>query len=200
MYTDAKNTVTAIAEPPTRRPERGAHRVRSLLTVLAVIGALGLAGCGSTSKMATVEPSHADKVVVKKSQRKLELHNNGRVIREYRIALGGAPDGHKFREGDERTPIGDYFLNWRNPNSNFYKSIHISYPNERDKLVSRSLGYSSPGGMIMIHGLPNYVRSEALRQQYANRDWTQGCIAVQNHEIDEIWSMVRDGTPIKILP
>ncbi|UHD15534.1 L,D-transpeptidase family protein [Thiocapsa bogorovii] len=200
MHTHAKHPMNAIDEHPVRRPEHRAHRIRYLLTALAVAGALGLVGCGSTSKMATVDSNHADKVVVKKSQRKLELHSNGRVIREYRIALGGAPDGHKFREGDERTPIGDYFLNWRNPNSNFYKSIHISYPNERDKLVSRSLGYSSPGGMIMIHGLPNYVRSEALRQQYANRDWTQGCIAVQNHEIDEIWSMVRDGTPIKILP
>ncbi|RKT45199.1 L,D-transpeptidase family protein [Thiocapsa rosea] len=200
MHTDAKDPMTAIAEHPTRRPEQGAQRVRYLLTALAVAGALGLAGCGSAPEMATVEPSHADKVVVKKSQRKLELHNNGRVIREYRVALGGSPDGHKFREGDQRTPIGDYLLNWRNPNSNFYKSIHISYPSERDKLVSRSLGYSNPGGMIMIHGLPNYIQSEALRQQYANRDWTQGCIAVQNHEMDEIWAMVRDGTPIKILP
>lgn len=200
MHTDTKDPVTAIAEHPVRGPEHRVRRIRYLLTALAVAGALGLAGCGSSTRMASVEPSHADKVVVKKSQRKLELHNNGRVIREYRIALGGAPDGHKFREGDQRTPIGDYLLNWRNPNSNFYKSIHISYPNERDKLVSRSLGYSNPGGMIMIHGLPNYVQSEALRGQYANRDWTQGCIAVQNHEIDEIWSMVRDGTPIKILP
>ncbi|QVL48645.1 MAG: L,D-transpeptidase family protein [Thiocapsa sp.] len=200
MHTDANDPTTAIPEHTTRRPEQGAQRVRYLLTALAVAGALGLAGCGSAPKMATVEPSHADKVVVKKSQRKLELHNNGRVIREYRVALGGSPDGHKFREGDQRTPIGDYLLNWRNPNSSFHKSIHISYPSERDKLVSRSLGYSNPGGMIMIHGLPNYIRSEALRQQYADRDWTQGCIAVQNHEMDEIWAMVRDGTPIKILP
>ncbi|MBK1645255.1 hypothetical protein CKO25_11495 [Thiocapsa imhoffii] len=150
--------------------------------------------------MTVVEPIRADKVVVKKSQRKLELHNNGRVIREYQIALGGSPDGHKFREGDQRTPIGDYMLNWRNPNSNFHKSIHISYPSERDRMVSRAMGYSNPGGMIMIHGLPNYVRSEALRQEYIGRDWTQGCIAVQNHEMDEIWEMVRDGTPIRILP
>jgi murein L,D-transpeptidase YafK len=200
MYTDPKDHLTAIAENPAGRPKHRGRAGRYLLTALAVSGVLGFAGCGSAPKTTAVAPSHADKVVVKKSQRKLELLNNGRVIREYRIALGGSPDGHKFREGDERTPIGDYFLNWRNPNSNYYKSIHISYPNERDKLVSRSLGYSNPGGMIMIHGLPNYIQSEALRQQYANRDWTQGCIAVQNHEIDEIWAMVRDGTPIKILP
>lgn len=202
MYTDAKDPMSAIAEhtAPAGGPKHRGRAGRYLLTALAVTGVLGFAGCGSAPKTTAVTPSHADKVVVKKSQRKLELLNNGRVIREYRIALGGSPDGHKFREGDERTPIGDYFLNWRNPNSNYYKSIHISYPNERDKLVSRSLGYSNPGGMIMIHGLPNYIQSEALRQQYANRDWTQGCIAVQNHEIDEIWAMVRDGTPIKILP
>jgi murein L,D-transpeptidase YafK len=130
----------------------------------------------------------------------LELHNNGHVIREYRVALGGSPDGHTYHEGDQRTPIGDYMLNWRNPNSNFYKSIHVSYPSEPYRIVSRAMGYSNPGGMIMIHGLPNYIQSDALRQHDASRDWTQGCIAVQNHEMDEIREMVRDGTPIKILP
>jgi murein L,D-transpeptidase YafK len=162
--------------------------------------ALGMTGCSTTSSTQGAHSHRADKVVVKKSQRKLELHSNGRVIREYRVALGGAPDGHKFREGDQRTPIGDYLLDWRNPNSAYYKSIHISYPSERDKLVSRALGYSNPGGAIMIHGLPNYVQSESLRRQYLGRDWTQGCIAVQNHEMDEIWQLVRDGTPINILP
>jgi murein L,D-transpeptidase YafK len=150
--------------------------------------------------MQSVQSNRADKVVVKKSQRKLELHSNGRVIREYRVALGGAPDGHKFRQGDQRTPIGDYILDSRKTDSAFYKSIRISYPNERDKLVARALGYADPGGAIMIHGLPNYVRSENLRRQYLGRDWTQGCIAVQNHEMDEIWQLVREGTPISILP
>jgi murein L,D-transpeptidase YafK len=200
MHTDTKAPTSAGALPPMCSADQPVPVVRYMLTALALVGVLGIVGCSTTPTMTEVGPTRADKVVVKKSQRKLELHNNGRVIREYRIALGGSPDGHKFREGDQRTPIGDYSLNWRNPNSNFYKSIHISYPNERDKLVSRTLGYSSPGGLIMIHGLPNYVKSEALRQQYIGRDWTQGCIAVQNHEIDEIWSMVRDGTPIKILP
>jgi murein L,D-transpeptidase YafK len=196
MQSDATQPTTAIAGRTTHRAPTGQY----LLAAFALAGLLGLAGCSSKPTMTSVEPARADKVVVKKSQRRLELHNNGRVIREYQIALGGSPDGHKFREGDQRTPIGDYMLNWRNPNSNFYKSIHISYPNERDKFVSKQLGYSNPGGMIMIHGLPNYVQSESLRQQYAGRDWTQGCIAVQNHEMDEIWTMVRDGTPIRILP
>lgn len=200
MYTDTKANSPAGAVHFIRVGDQMGRTARGLVVALVIVGLLGLAGCAGRSTMTAVEPVRADKVVVKKSQRKLELHNNGRVIREYRIALGGSPDGHKFREGDQRTPIGDYSLNWRNPNSNFYKSIHISYPNERDKLVSRTLGYSSPGGMIMIHGLPNYVQSETMRRQYLGRDWTQGCIAVQNHEIDEIWNMVRDGTPIKILP
>jgi murein L,D-transpeptidase YafK len=139
-----------------------------------------------------------DQVVVKKSQRQLQLMNQGKVIREYRIALGDAPVGHKLQEGDERTPVGNYVLDWRNPRSNFHKSIHISYPNERDRAVAEALGVS-PGGMIMIHGQPNHIRSHRVKAEYATRDWTDGCIAVQNHEMDEIWRMVRDGTPIRIL-
>lgn len=202
MYTDKPHPMIASHSRPHPDTHRPHHLVRALLFGCALAGLVsGLVGCTSTTpEMTGVDANRADRVVVKKSQRKLELHNNGRVIREYRVALGGSPDGHKYREGDQRTPIGDYQLNWRNPNSNFYKSIHISYPSERDKLVSRSMGYSNPGGMIMIHGLPNYIQSEDLRKQYASRDWTQGCIAVQNHEMDEIWQMVRDGTPIRILP
>jgi murein L,D-transpeptidase YafK len=202
MYTDKPHAMIVNHSRPHPDTRRAHHLGRALLLGCALAGLVsGLVGCTSTKpEMTGVEANRADRVVVKKSQRKLELHNNGRVIREYRIALGGSPDGHKYREGDQRTPIGDYQLNWRNPNSNFYKSIHISYPSERDKLVSRSMGYSNPGGMIMIHGLPNYIQSEDLRKQYASRDWTQGCIAVQNHEMDEIWQMVRDGTPIRILP
>nr|WP_246237783.1 L,D-transpeptidase family protein [Caldichromatium japonicum] len=138
--------------------------------------------------------------MVRKSQRQLQLLSGDKVVRQYRVSLGGAPVGHKYREGDQRTPEGQYVLNWRNPNSNFYKAIHISYPNARDRELSRKLGYDNPGGMIMIHGLPNYIQSEGMRRAYANRDWTQGCIAVQNHEMDEIWSLVKDGTPIQILP
>jgi murein L,D-transpeptidase YafK len=104
-----------------------------------------------------------------------------------------------MREGDERTPEGEYILDWRNPNSRFYKSIHVSYPNDLDKRVARFLGYS-PGGMIMIHGQPNHIRSAKIKAEYNRRDWTDGCIAVQNHEMDEIWRTVRNGTPIKILP
>jgi murein L,D-transpeptidase YafK len=140
-----------------------------------------------------------DKVVVKKSERKLELYSRGQVVRQYHVALGGSPIGHKYREGDQRTPEGNYTLNWRKPNSQFYKAIHVSYPNARDQENSRQSGYK-PGGMIMVHGMPNYIQSEGIKKQYAIRDWTHGCIAVQNHEIDEIWNLVPDGTPIQIVP
>ena len=100
-------------------------------------------------------------------------------------------------EGDERTPEGDYVLDWRNPRSNFHKAIHVSYPNARDQALAKALGVS-PGGMIMVHGLPNDLKSSKVRAEYARKDWTNGCIAVQDHEIDEIWRMVRDGTPIRI--
>ncbi|NEX19585.1 L,D-transpeptidase family protein [Thiorhodococcus mannitoliphagus] len=159
---------------------------------------MGMTGC-ATAPEPPQYTGPVERVVVQKSQRKLQLIGGGQVMREYRVALGGSPVGHKYREGDQRTPEGSYVLNWRNPRSNFYKAIHISYPNERDRHVSRQLGYR-PGGMIMIHGLPNYIQSESMRRQYLGRDWTQGCIAVQNHEIDEIWRMVQDGTPIEITP
>jgi murein L,D-transpeptidase YafK len=137
--------------------------------------------------------------VVKKSERKLVLIKDGAPLRQYRVALGDNPFGPKMQEGDERTPEGEYILDWRNPNSSYYKAIHVSYPNERDVQFARAMGVS-PGGMIMIHGLPSYVRSPAILREYNGRDWTNGCIAVTNQEMDEIWSLVRDGTPIQILP
>lgn len=185
--------------------QAAAARIRRLAAsglalALTLAGLLALNGCTTAPPPTTQFSGPIDKVVVRKSQRQLELLSGGRVVRQYRVALGGAPVGHKYREGDQRTPEGSYKLNWRNPNSNFYKAIHISYPSSKDRAASRQLGYSNPGGMIMIHGLPNYIQSESMRQQYANRDWTQGCIAVQNHEMDEIWSLVKDGTPIQIMP
>lgn len=104
-----------------------------------------------------------------------------------------------MQEGDERTPEGDYFLDWRNPDSRFYRSIHISYPNARDIRFAHARG-RNPGGMIMIHGQPENIRSAKFRERYLSRDWTNGCIAVRNHEMDEIWRLVRDDTPIRILP
>lgn len=168
------------------------------VTGLAVLFAVTLAaGCASSPPPS--QARHVERVVVKKGERKMQLWKDGKVYKEYRIALGDSPRGHKMQEGDERTPEGSYILDWRNPGSNFHKSIHISYPNEMDRAVARSLGVS-PGGMVMIHGMPNWITSPRVAAEYDGRDWTNGCIAVKNAEMDEIWTLVRDGTPIRILP
>lgn len=164
-----------------------------------ILFAVAVAGCSSQPEEAAAS-AYVDRVLVRKAERRLELHKDGGVYRAYRISLGERPQGHKIQEGDERTPEGNYVLDWRNPQSAYHKSIHVSYPNALDRTVARSLGVS-PGGMIMIHGLPNWLSSPRLAAEYRNLDWTDGCIAVgSNEEMDEIWRLVRDGTPITILP
>lgn len=138
-----------------------------------------------------------DTVLVKKEKRRLYLMNGKKVVRSYRISLGDNPEGHKLYEGDERTPEGDYTLDWRNSGSRFYKSIHISYPSVQDRESAENWGLN-PGGSIMIHGLPNGAEDMAFA--YTGLDWTNGCIAVNNQEMDEIWQLVNDGTPIRITP
>lgn len=127
----------------------------------------------------------------------MELLSGARVLKTYHIALGANPLGHKEREGDERTPEGGYVLDWRNPNSIAYRSIHISYPNAVDEAAAGAGGYP-PGGAIMIHGQPNgYGWWSWLLQRV---DWTDGCIAVTDEDMAEIWALVPDGTPIEIYP
>ena len=139
----------------------------------------------------------ADRVLVIKSERKLYLIYAGQIIREYPISLGLNPIGHKQQQGDKRTPEGTYVLKHRNPQSKFHKSILLSYPNEQDRRLAEARGVD-PGGDLAIHGLP--TRSEEEEWDYIERDWTDGCIAVTNDEMEEIWSLVDDGTPIHILP
>ena len=139
----------------------------------------------------------ADRVVVNKSQKKLMLLKDGIKFREYAIALGPRPRGHKLQEGDERTPEGSYILDFKNPNSDFHKSIRISYPNLQDRQRAQAAGVN-PGGMIMIHGTPNDAELPPSLIQFFN--WTDGCIAVSNEDMDEIWLAVRTGTPIDIYP
>lgn len=139
----------------------------------------------------------ADRVLVKKSERKLYLLNHGTVLRAYKIALGARPEGHKQFEGDYRTPEGRYRLTRRNPNSDYFLSIQINYPNDQDIARARRNGVS-PGGAIMIHGQPNTPRKS--RDYYSNVDWTEGCIAVSNSDMVEIWLMTPPDTPIEIQP
>jgi murein L,D-transpeptidase YafK len=141
--------------------------------------------------------NQADLVVLYKEERLLQLKRNGHVIRSFHVALGLEPKGHKRAEGDGRTPEGVYTLDWRNANSQFYRSIHVSYPRRQDQETAKRWG-SSPGGMIMIHGLPNGRGENEL--DHPRSDWTNGCIAVTNEEMDEVWSLVEDGTTIIIFP
>ncbi len=165
-----------------------------LLLALPSIAALSSRGDSAAAE----EPldGKADLVLVFKSERRLELRSEGRTLRTYRIALGGEPVGHKIQEGDGRTPEGLYQLDWRNSSSQFYKSIHISYPSDLDSDRAVGMGVE-PGGMIMIHGLPNDYQPGRTDSYFA-RDWTNGCIAVRNDEMEEIWHAVDDGTPIMI--
>ena len=139
----------------------------------------------------------ADAVLIKKSERKLYLMKDGKVFKDYHIALGRDPQGAKLFEGDNKTPEGDYVLDWRNNDSVYYKSIHISYPNKEDLAFAKVVG-SYPGGNIMIHGIPDNPEYPAWL--YVEFDWTDGCIAVSNDAMDEIWACVDEGTPIRILP
>lgn len=139
----------------------------------------------------------ADLIVVIKSKRIMFLMNEGKILKAYKIALGKTPVGKKTIQGDGKTPEGRYFIIDRNPNSSFYKSLKISYPNERDFENAKKFGFN-PGGDIVIHGLSKKV--EYLGKYHIIEDWTEGCIAVTNEEMDEIWRLVPDGTPIEILP
>ncbi len=139
----------------------------------------------------------ADKVVVYKGERRLELLRQGQVLRSFRITLGLQPEGHKQFEGDLRTPEGRYRLTRRNPRSEYFLSILVDYPNAQDVAYARSQGQSA-GGAIMIHGEPNAPRRS--RDYYRTVDWTEGCIAVSNSDMVEIWLMTPPDTPIEILP
>lgn len=136
-----------------------------------------------------------DLVWVVKSERKMYLVDGDEVIREYNISLGANPEGHKEQKGDERTPEGRYVLDYTKNDSSFYRSMHISYPNQSDRIDAWNRGVS-PGGSIMVHGLKN--GHERLADISHHFDWTDGCIAIKNHEMDEFLNLVRVGTPISI--
>ncbi len=157
------------------------------------------ATAGEPAQLAMLDQAPVDLVRVVKHERILYLMSGGVPVRAYAIALGDQPEGHKLQEGDERTPEGRYIIDWRNPNSQFYRSLHISYPNEDDRARARALGVD-PGGMIMIHGWPNSLGGEEDIARLLYTDWTNGCIALTNTAMKEVWERVPDGTPIEILP
>ena len=144
-----------------------------------------------------IKENKVDQIIVLKSKRKIQLFYKKQKVKQYSISLGGNPIGHKQFEGDEKTPEGSYFIDGKNPNSKYYKNLGISYPNSKDKAFARSKG-RNPGGAIKIHGLPN--NKPWLGKLHLLKDWTHGCIAVTNKQMDEIYSSVKTGTKIIILP
>lgn len=177
------------------------HSAIQPLKRLAVILGLGLlsatfASLGLSAAATGMDHDRtqkADLVVVKKSERKLYLYRQGMLMAEYPVALGLHPTGTKRIQGDNKTPIGAYTLDWRNPDSDFHRSLHISYPNAEDRTHALSLGLP-PGGEIMIHGQPSYD------SRPRHGDWTDGCIAVSDPHIEDIWRHVDAGTKIHIYP
>lgn len=167
--------------------------MRALSLVLSILSILITTAVVPAAARPVEAGGPADLVVVMKSERVLYLYQGGEIVAQYPIALGASPLGTKQMVGDNKTPIGAYTLDWRNPDSDFHRSLHISYPDAEDRAQAAVLGVP-PGANIMIHGQPGY--DNRLR----TGDWTNGCIAVSDTAIDDIWSRVAEGTPIHIYP
>lgn len=165
--------------------------MRGFGILLLLVVTLGLAGCAPKTKFLKYRGPEVTQVQVHKTDRKMYLLHKDRVLKSYDVGLGFAPDGHKQFEGDGKTPEGAYFITHKNPNSSFHLSLGISYPNEADRALAKAEG-KSPGGDIFIHGGP--------RRPTSARDWTEGCIAVSDKEMEVVYSMIEPGTPIHILP
>ena len=157
--------------------------------ILGGTALVALAGC-SSSKFKRYNGPEVTYVVVNKEDRRMYLMHHDKVLEEYKIKLGFAPIGHKFFEGDGRTPEGIYLIDRRNPNSRFHLSLGISYPNQKDRATAAAMG-KSPGGDIFIHGQEHPLKKD-------KGDWTWGCIAVTNKQMEDIYAMVGDNTPIAI--
>lgn len=182
-----------VAEPPVREGLTAPRAVALLASLL--LGALAVYVLWPEPRLP--ESAKADNVIVLKGQRRLLLLHGDETLKAYTVALGREPHGDKLREGDGRTPEGNYRLDWRNPRSRFHLALHISYPNESDRVRAAAVG-ASPGGDIMLHGLPGGLGWIGKLHRFV--DWTDGCVAVTNREMEEIWRAVDDGTPIEIVP
>jgi lipoprotein-anchoring transpeptidase ErfK/SrfK len=184
---------SATGEPAAQLASNGFGSAAGAAPNLPVPDALSRSSAAGSSEAF----EHADKVLVDKSDRRLYLLKHDRVIAEYPIKLGLNPYGHKQQEGDFRTPEGRYTLNRRNPRSEFFLAIQVSYPNREDAAWAKENGWS-PGGLIMIHGQPNIPKRPA--EFYASRDWTDGCIALSNTDMVDVWLRTSVGIPIEIRP
>ena len=178
-------------------PENLHLSTAKIVCIVVVTSFVSLPSLANDRRPAQPIKPQADRIVVLKSERTLTLMHDGKPFRTYKVALGGQPLGPKTQRGDHKTPEGTYIIDRRNSHSQFHRALHVSYPNADDVARARKL-HVAPGGDIMIHGLPNgmgWVGSAHLA-----RDWTDGCLAVTDKEIDEIWKLVPDGTPVEIKP
>lgn len=172
------------------------HRLFHLLSILLL--ATGYCAAQPLVNMDPLPPLKADSVLVRKSEKTLYLLKDGKPMKRYHVVFGPRAKGPKLQEGDERTPEGSYTLDRKNPNSRFYKSIRVSYPNEAD--IARAQKYNvEPGGNIMIHGTKNTWNTKTAARA-KNYNWTDGCIALSNSDMDELWEAIEVGTPITIQP
>ncbi len=177
-------------------------RLVRLLAYLALVAVLGLLAASlfmSPERVPTLPPppltGQVDRIIIEKSARRMQLMQDGNVVRTYQIALGFAPDGDKDRQGDGRTPEGEFTIDRRNDRSAFHLSVGLDYPRPSDRARAAAGGYS-PGGDIFIHGQPN-----ALPEGFKLKgDWTAGCVAVTNVEMREIWAVTPIGTTVEIRP
>lgn len=165
--------------------------MRFFKLVILMLGFAILASCGG-SKFQTYNGPEVTRIFVHKAERRMLLVHNEKILKAYDIDLGFGPTGHKEIEGDGKTPEGTYYIDRRNPNSKYHLSLGISYPNARDTAKARAMG-KSPGGDIFIHGRGPLIKNP-------DEDWTWGCISVTDREVEEIYAMVKNGTPITILP
>ena len=171
-------------------------KTKTLLLVIATLAIVDITAAAPSSDP-TDEKIIVDRILVEKSARRLTLLHDGLPMKTYKISLGRNPLGNKEEKGDNKTPEGVYKIDWRNKQSLFHRALHISYPTPDEVARARRRGVS-PGGNILIHGLPN--GHGWIGSLHAYSDWTQGCIAVTDEEIDEIWDAVPDGTSVEIRP
>lgn len=167
------------------------------ILISSSILALFLVSVDATSPVAAQSTASVDRIVIEKSKRTLTLMNGAKIVKTYKVALGGQPVGAKDRQGDHKTPEGIYSVDAKKANSQFYKALHISYPSQADRANARRLGVS-PGGDVEIHGLG--AKWGWIGAKHRLTDWTDGCVAVTNEEIDEIYPLIKVGTAVEIRP
>ena len=172
-------------------------RLKILIAVFVIISAAAIFFYAHHNSNTLSAGTTIDRILVEKAERKLSIFRGGRKLKTYQIALGGNPVGAKEQEGDMKTPEGVYRIDYRNPNSDYHLALHISYPSDEDNTRAAQRGVSA-GFDIMIHGLPN--GQGWIGAAHRQKDWTAGCIALTDEEIEELWRVTPDGTTVEIRP